>query len=199
MRTHIYIVLSVVAFFLVSPPEAIAQPNAGPSPRVFSAAAYDERQGAVVLYGGDEHAGSGGLLDDTWQWDGGEWSLQPIGSATFLAGHAMAYDISRGVAVMSHAGSVWERGMGEWVFRGSTRLTNGSFATLVYDSARSVSILHGGCSGVGREIVGQRHVAVSQDILNGVAADAARGHRVEEFGRGRSTGLQARVLTAVAK
>ena len=144
MRVHICTVLSVVAILMASPPQGQAQGVTGPSPRSGSAAAYDARRGVVVLYGGDEGVRPGGFLDDTWQWDGDEWSLQPIGGAIPLVGHAMAYDTSRGVSVMYNVFSIWERGAGEWVFRDSTRLTNGLGATLVYDSARSISILHGG-------------------------------------------------------
>ena len=145
MRAHVCTVLSAAAFLMASPPQARAQGGAGPSPRFSSAAAYDGRRGAVVLYGGDEDPASGvGFLDDTWQWDGSEWSLQPIGGAPPMATHAMAYDTSRGVSVMYNVFSIWERGAGAWVFLGSTSLSNGLWPTLVYDSARSVSILHGG-------------------------------------------------------
>lgn len=48
----------------------------GPPPRVGHGMAYDSLRGRVVLYGGGSRLSpSGGVLSDTWEWDGARWSL----------------------------------------------------------------------------------------------------------------------------
>jgi hypothetical protein len=44
----------------------------GPEPRNHAAIAYDERRGALVLYGG--HDGER-VFGDTWEWRRGRWRL----------------------------------------------------------------------------------------------------------------------------
>ena len=112
MRAHVYTVLSAVAILMASPSQARAQSGTGPSPRSSSAAAYDARRGAVVVYGGFEDIGGTVILDDTWQWDGNEWSLQPIGGAIPLLAHAMAYDASPSICASKRSSrSSWKSGL----------------------------------------------------------------------------------------
>ena len=75
----------------------------GPPGRRDYSIAFDERRGAVLLYGGA--AGSGPAtrrFDDMWQWDGGTWRQIPLRDAT--PGHryvsAMAYDRARDRTVL---------------------------------------------------------------------------------------------------
>lgn len=61
---------------------------------------YDTRRGLIVLFGGTIESYSH-LVNDTWEWNGINWSLQgapivPPGTAC----PAMAYDTRRGVAVL---------------------------------------------------------------------------------------------------
>jgi hypothetical protein len=45
--------------------------DSGPSRRIGTHAAYDERRRRVVLFGGNDEQG---MLGDTWEWDGQRWS-----------------------------------------------------------------------------------------------------------------------------
>jgi hypothetical protein len=46
-----------------------------PAPRVFAGMAFDEKRGQVVLFGG-QSVTNGGMLQDTWTWDGTSWTEQ---------------------------------------------------------------------------------------------------------------------------
>lgn len=82
-------------------------PAVGPPARENHALAYDLARGVTVLFGGrGAQDGACGTVDDpacsdTWEWDGSSWS--PIATSTAPPprhDHAMAYDASRGVAVV---------------------------------------------------------------------------------------------------
>jgi len=62
--------------------------------------AYDAARRQVVLFGG-VNPNSGVLLNDTWVWDGSNWTQKsPQTSPPAREGHAMAYDIARGRVVL---------------------------------------------------------------------------------------------------
>jgi hypothetical protein len=71
-----------------------AAPPARPSARVDAAMAYDYADGNVLLYGGLVIGGSGlRTLDDTWSWNGAEWSeLDPATSPPPLSAALLGYD-----------------------------------------------------------------------------------------------------------
>ncbi len=74
-----------------------------PSARAGHAAVYDPDTKRVILFGGGDlrHSGEGRPRNDTWAWDGKQWSrLTPPRSPTARFGHAMAYDARRKVIVM---------------------------------------------------------------------------------------------------
>jgi hypothetical protein len=79
-------------------------PATTPPPRDGAAMTYDPLRGQIVMFGGRD-LGSGGcfgcLLDDTWVWDGVNWSEQfPIIHPSARIQHAMAFDASRGEVVL---------------------------------------------------------------------------------------------------
>jgi len=97
--------LVVIGAFLSSPPSS-AHPlctnwqrasTEGPA-RVNHALAFDEAQSLVVLFGGSDALG--GVMDETWLWDGTLWFPVAGGLPPAREGHAMAYDQSRGVTVL---------------------------------------------------------------------------------------------------
>jgi hypothetical protein len=75
--------------------------QAGPAPRVHHAMAYDSVRDRVVLHGGIQYGPPYVELDDTWEFDGTQWSLvaatSPVG-VRFT--HAMAFDEARGECVL---------------------------------------------------------------------------------------------------
>lgn len=74
--------------------------NPGPSPRQDAGFVHDPVRGVSILFGGM----SGGLQNDTWEWDGNAktWNLVPAAGPAPMPRmkHAMAYDIPRRVAVV---------------------------------------------------------------------------------------------------
>jgi hypothetical protein len=102
------------------------QPAVVPSVRYRANVAVDAMLGNVVLYGGDDTS-SRIASDETWHWDGTNWSLQTTnGSPGGFAMHAMAYDSLRQTTVLfggrhdnwlTHllSSATWEYANGTWV------------------------------------------------------------------------------------
>lgn len=69
-------------------------PQTSPSPRNGHAMAYDSVQGQVVLFGGSGMNNNKTVfLNDTWVWDGSNWTEKlPVTSPSERARHSMAYD-----------------------------------------------------------------------------------------------------------
>lgn len=81
--------------------------------------AFDPARGTVLLFGG--HVGSFAPmpLDDTWEWDGADWTrLQPRQSPPLRYGHAMATDWARGEVVV-HGGRNSKDLRDTWVWNGA--------------------------------------------------------------------------------
>jgi len=126
------------------------QPGKGavPTPRWYHAMAFDERQGVVVLFGGNDDNPL--PSDDTWQWDGDKWTYIPRGGPAARYGHAMAYDSIRGVTVMfggygdTFFGDTWEWDGTSWTLRSDTGPAPRMRHAMAFDSARGVTVLFGG-------------------------------------------------------
>lgn len=74
-------------------PWSLKTPEMSPSPRMWSAMAFDANRNRTVLFGGMSESNE--QLDDTWEWDGLHWQLIEVAedqrpSARFL--HSMAFD-----------------------------------------------------------------------------------------------------------
>ena len=77
-------------------------PQTLPSPRIYSAMAYDSAHDQVVLFGGFEY---GTFLNDTWLWDGSNWTqASPQTSPSGRDGIAMAYDSAHSQVVLFAGG-----------------------------------------------------------------------------------------------
>ena len=70
---------------------AVADPT--PSPRVFTGFVFDSHRGVAVLYGGGPNRWT--FLNDTWEWDGAQWTKMNIPGPGKRTLHAMAYDSKR--------------------------------------------------------------------------------------------------------
>jgi hypothetical protein len=132
----------------------------GPAARSGHAMVYDSASGRMILFGG---RGARGLLADIWFFDGAAWREGPSPGATFgapsaRAGHALAFDAIRGIAVLfggeldTSAPPVlddrtWELHDDYWVpvDTASTPPAR-SRAAMGYDSGGSSIILFGGRS-----------------------------------------------------
>jgi hypothetical protein len=125
-------------------------PN-GPAPRAFHAMAYDEQRGVVVLFGGQSLLGNS--TADTWEWDGGSWTLRSDGGPgepPLRHAHAMAYDPARRKTVLfSGSGApndTWELDASGWVRvdAGNSAPSSRYFASMAFDARRRQVLLTGG-------------------------------------------------------
>ena len=78
---------------------------AKPYARFWHTLAFDSRQGVTVLFGGDHVRDYGlGPINDTWLWDGSQWTqIQApyvVGAPGYRMEQTMAYDSARGRTVM---------------------------------------------------------------------------------------------------
>jgi hypothetical protein len=86
-------------------------PAHSPAPRSFAVMAYDETRSKVVLYGGAD-AATGALLDETWVWDGADWTQEMPTSSPGNTLGAMAWDATNGKVV--HWGGYVTTGTWTW-------------------------------------------------------------------------------------
>jgi hypothetical protein len=114
--------------------------------------AYDQATGQLVLFAG---AGTNGILDDTWTWDGSTWTEQsPATSPPALYYASMAYDQATGQLVLfggfgSGANGVLAQ---TWTWDGSTWTQQSpaispppsEMASMAYDPATGQLVLFGG-------------------------------------------------------
>jgi hypothetical protein len=139
------------------------KPAVSPPARYLHSMAYDAAHGQVVLYGGWDSSGrEDGPLNDTWVWDGSNWTkkspaLSPGGKNSF----AMAYDAVHGQVVLFGGWNGLYEENDTWVWDGSS-WTEKSPAlnppdrynhSLAYDAAHGQVVLFGGRQG-------------SKDLLN---------------------------------
>ncbi|MGE3175511.1 MAG: kelch repeat-containing protein [Planctomycetota bacterium] len=126
------------------------RPAAPARPISNAAMAFDVRRQRAVLFGGFD-ATRGTRLSDTWEWDGAAWTdARPAGQPAARDGHALAYDLHRGVTVMfggvDRGGlrfdDTWEYDGSLWSRRQPTRSPPASTGhALVYDEARRRTVL----------------------------------------------------------
>jgi hypothetical protein len=132
----------------------VRSPAASPSARTDAAMAYDSARMVTVLFGGTADNNSVHALNDTWEWDGTNWTEQtPANAPSPRTAHAMAYDSARSVAVLF--GGIDEAGNplnDTWEWDG-TNWTQLSFVvspparfvhSMTFDSDRNVVVLFGG-------------------------------------------------------
>jgi len=132
----------------------------GPAARSLSAVVYDSRRQRIVEFGGVGTRGYEDLKNDTWEWDGKAWQ-QASGTAVGTRDHhAMAYDPSRGRAVMyggQNTDRSWARGTWEWDGKRWTKLGADQpgpriHSAMTYDAVRKQVVLFGGSSEDGRPL-----------------------------------------------
>ncbi|MEM6531131.1 MAG: kelch repeat-containing protein [Myxococcota bacterium] len=128
-----------------------ANPATQPPARAQSAMAFDRGREVTVLFGGE---GEDGLLADTWEWDGTNWTdVSPsvaVAQPSARHSHAMAYDAVREKVVLHGGGGAdaWEWDGTVWreitaqlsVGRPSSR----SGHTMAFDANDGVMVMQGG-------------------------------------------------------
>jgi hypothetical protein len=120
-----------------------------PSPRVYTAMAFDAVSQRVILFGG--------LDAETWAWDGVSWTqLLPSTSPPGRWGHQLVSDSLRGRLVL-HGGyslgqqdlaDVWEWDGSDWIQRANVEPPQArKFHALAFDAARGRTVMFGGFAG----------------------------------------------------
>jgi hypothetical protein len=97
------------------------RPATNPPPRTDAAIAYDPAIGRIVMFGGWNPDSSGQpMYDDTWTWDGTNWTkLLPSTAPPARAEAVMAYDVvSRALVMFGGEGDVAPYSNETWVFDG---------------------------------------------------------------------------------
>jgi galactose oxidase-like protein len=76
-------------------------PSSAPFPRFWHSMAYDPQVGHVVVFGGDHIEPFGlGPINDTWAWDGAQWTQNWTSAAPSVrAGQTMALDVNGRIAM----------------------------------------------------------------------------------------------------
>lgn len=119
-----------------------------PGNRTGHAMAYDSDRQVVVLFGG----GNAIFSDQTWEWDGTNWTALSAGGPWPRYYHAMAYDAARHVTVLyggstspsGNGNQTWEWNGSTWAIKSSAALNVTSGIGMVYDTTRQKVVLYGG-------------------------------------------------------
>jgi len=131
-------------------------PPASPPKRFWHGMAYDSLRKVTILFGGEKATAEngGGWLNDTWEYDGVNWSKvdtahkpSPRGS-----GAKLAYDSCRGKTVLFGGydgqglpSATWEYDGQDWMQVITSASPNGrSLSAMVFDSRRCKVVLFGG-------------------------------------------------------
>lgn len=135
--------------------------TSGPA-RQYHAVAFDESRGVLVLFGGDGPSGSGmTAFNETWEWDGVQWTLRASDGPSARRSHAMAYDAARQVVVLFGGwsneqvlGDTWEWDGSTWSQRSSSGPPVREHHRMVFDRSRGVTVLFGGQTSCASEVYG---------------------------------------------
>jgi hypothetical protein len=125
------------------------KPAHSPGPRRAHVLAYDAARSRVVLFGGSD----GNLLNDTWEWDGTDWTQRrPTFSPPARKAPCSAYDSVRRVIVIfggregddaKALADTWEWDGTTWR-QGATGPSARSSCAMAFDSARNQVVMYGG-------------------------------------------------------
>jgi Galactose oxidase, central domain len=160
-RPLLILCLGVLALAGAMPASALAtapdaewtqqSPTTSPSPRMEFPMAYDPATSQIVVFGGE---GNGGVLGDTWTYDGSEWTQQqPTASPSSREYGSMAYDPDTGEMLMFGG---WDEQTAltseTWAYNGTTWTQQHPAnsppprfgASMQYDAAAHEMVLFGG-------------------------------------------------------
>ena len=136
--------------------DAGGQPGGAPEPRSALALTYDTRRGRTILFGGAGGDAAGGVLNDTWEWDGKAWHRGAAGEAPpARRAHALAYDPRAGETLLFGGEGPDGQALDDlWAWDGETwtpRAAAGDGVpsartahAMVWDVVRGGLLLHGG-------------------------------------------------------
>lgn len=126
----------------------------GPQPRSDHALAYDSARKRIVLFGGVQKTSSSTTyFNDTWEWDGTEWTQVEDSGPAPRSGMGMCFDSKRSLTVMFGGNNASSQFNDTWIWDGvswtqeddggpTPRTRHG----MDYDSNRDRVVLFGGSS-----------------------------------------------------
>src|SRR5579862_946485 len=129
-------------------------PQTSPSGRGTPRLAYDSKHNKIVLFaGGNDNPVNGGQLNDTWTWDGTNWTIiNPAQSPPPRSNAAIAYDSVRGQTVVFGGQGVGSADLGDtWLWDGSnwtqsqqTGPPAREYHAMAFDSQHGQAVMFGG-------------------------------------------------------
>lgn len=134
--------------------------NIGPSARSFTAMAYDASKQKMILFGGVSATGQ--PLNDTWEFDGTNWTQVADVGPSPRRFHQMVFDTIRKVVVLfggnphpqfdftGALGDTWEWDGNEWTEVANTGPLNRVGHAMAFDEINNVTLLFGGFDGAER-------------------------------------------------
>jgi len=143
-------------------------PTTSPSARSYAAEAFDAARNQTVLFGGLSETVSFNTLNDTWVWNGSDWTQKfPVNNPPARAWASMAYDMTNSQIVLfggfssngSSLNDTWVWNGSDWTqkFPAHSPSPRGIFTT-TYDSAHRQIVLFGGAFGFGSPFLGDTWV-----------------------------------------
>ena len=121
-----------------------------PPPRIYHSMAYDPLRQEVVLFGGQSRPPVVAPLNDTWVYDGINWTQKQVTGPPPLTSHTMAFDPSRGTVVLhggfdngtpSVSNQTWEWDGNQWTLVGEINTHSDAYHALVYDGSNEQLLL----------------------------------------------------------
>jgi len=128
-------------------------PPQSPPPRTSGALVYNPDTHTVILFGGDTHTAPNGLLNDTWSFDGTNWTqLQPQHQPPPRYDASMAYDpidheivLYGGESDAGFQNDTWTFDGTDWTDRSNVNDPPARYgAEMAFDSISGAAILFGG-------------------------------------------------------
>jgi hypothetical protein len=135
----------------------------GPAPRTDALMAFDPVRARTVLFGGwNRSVQLSPQMSETWEWDGVQWTQHGPTEPQNRQNHGMAYDTSRGEAIIfggttvysaPDARTTWAWDGDRWARRAESGPTPRSGHAMVYDAARNRTVLFGGSQSGGTSLL----------------------------------------------
>lgn len=127
-----------------------------PPPRFWPAAAYDLARRRVVLFGGNTTIFASRPVDETWEWDGANWTqrmpaLRPparqAAGTTYDALRQRVVLFGGEDATLAALADTWEWDGSNWTQRALSGPSARADAGMTFDAVRGLVVLHGGRAG----------------------------------------------------
>jgi len=129
--------------------------SSGPTPRGEYGMAFDAARIETLLLGGSNNLTFNGVNQQTWSWNGSDWTLEAEAGPSARCDQAMAFDSQRQVVVIfggyngTYLGDTWEWDGAIWIQRVGAGPSARADSFMAYDSQRGVMVLLGGQNSLG--------------------------------------------------